>query len=150
MMSDTLGQVVTSPYLLAIAAGWLSAHAIKYTIMYYKHKRLDLAHQLFISGGMPSSHTATSVAVWMVALLDNGINSAIFGVMTLFVLIVGYDAVKVRRSSGEQGEAIKSLIEATKSDVRIPRAAKGHTPLEVLVGAVLGAIIGSIVFFATK
>ena len=55
----------------------------------------------------------------------------------------------VRRSSGEQGKAIQLLIKESKSTIQIPRAAKGHTPIEVLVGALLGAIIGVVVVLAT-
>jgi len=139
-----------SPYLLAIVIAWLLSHVIKYAIAIRQGRRLDLTHQLFISGGMPSSHAATSVSIWMVILLANGMQSAIFGLATLVVLVITYDAVKVRRSSGEQGEAISQLIKETKSSVRIPRAAKGHTPLEVLMGAILGAAIGLVVFLATK
>ena len=66
--------------------------------------------------------------------------------------VVMYDAVMVRRSVGEQGRAIQELIRATKQNqqVAIPRAAKGHTPFEVLVGAMLGVLIGGVVFIATK
>jgi acid phosphatase family membrane protein YuiD len=60
-----------------------------------------------------------------------------------------YDAVKVRRSSGEQGEAIHSLIKEQKSSVKLPRAAKGHTPVEVVAGSILGVIIGIVVYFST-
>jgi acid phosphatase family membrane protein YuiD len=141
---------LVSPYLIAIIAAWLLSHIIKYAIATGRGKRLDLTHQLFISGGMPSSHAATSIAVWMVILLRDGMQSAVFGLATLVVLVITYDAVKVRRSSGEQGEAITQLIRETKSSVKLPRAAKGHTPLEVLVGAVLGAVIGLVVFLATK
>ncbi|MNU06825.1 hypothetical protein D3C72_2521530 [compost metagenome] len=56
----------------------------------------------------------------------------------------------VRRSSGEQGKAIQELIKEQKSGVALPRAAKGHTPVEVFAGAVLGALIGLVVFLATK
>jgi len=99
---------------------------------------------------MPSSHAATSIAVWTVVLLTDGPKSAVFGLATLIVLIVCYDAVKVRRSVGEQGEALQSLIKEVKSDVSLPRAAKGHTPLEIFAGAVLGVIVGYVVFIATK
>jgi hypothetical protein len=61
-----------------------------------------------------------------------------------------YDAIMVRRSSGEQGAAIHQLIKEQKSSVPLPRAAKGHTPVEVAVGALLGLIIGVVVFLATK
>jgi acid phosphatase family membrane protein YuiD len=139
-----------SPYLIALVAGWLLAHIVKYTIAGIRGKRLDFAHQLFISGGMPSSHATTSFAVWTVILLTKGFDSAIFGLATVFVLIVAYDAVKVRRSSGEQGDAIVQLIHETKSSAKIPRVAKGHTPLEVLVGSLFGVCIGIIVFLATR
>ena len=141
---------IFSAYIIAIAAAWLIAHAIKYTIARIRHQRLDFTHQLFISGGMPSSHAATSVAVWMVVLLVDGPNSSIFGLATLVTLIVCYDAVKVRRSVGEQGEALQSLIRESKKEIRIPRAAKGHTPVEVAAGAILGLIVGYVVFIATK
>jgi len=139
-----------SPYIIAIIAAWLLAHIVKYTIAMSRGTQLDLTHQLFISGGMPSSHAATSVAIWTVILLKDGISSGLFGLATFVVLVVCYDAVKVRRSSGEQGEAIEALIKETKSNVRVPRAAKGHTPLEVIAGAIFGAVIGLVVFLATK
>ncbi len=141
---------IVSPYILAIGVAWIVAHIIKYSIAVAKGKRLDLTHQLFISGGMPSSHAATTVAVWMVVALKDGIESGLFGLVTLVTLIVCYDAVKVRRSVGEQGDAIRELIVRTAEKVNMPRAAKGHTPLEVVSGAVLGALIGLVVFIATK
>lgn len=139
-----------SAYLIAIVAAWLMAHIIKYTIAALRHQKLDFTHQLFISGGMPSSHAATSVAVWTVVLLIDGPESAVFGLATLITLIVCYDAVKVRRSVGEQGEAVQALIRHGKAKVTLPRAAKGHTPLEVVAGALLGVLVGVVVFIATK
>lgn len=141
---------IVSSYLIAIVVAWLMAHIIKYAIATLRHQQLDFTHQLFISGGMPSSHAATSIAVWTVVLLVDGPESAVFGLATLIVLIVCYDAVKVRRSVGEQGEALQRLIKEGKSDVTLPRAAKGHTPLEVFAGAILGVIVGYVVFIATK
>ncbi|MFZ1801420.1 MAG: divergent PAP2 family protein [Candidatus Saccharimonas aalborgensis] len=141
---------IVSPYILAIVSAWVLAHIIKYSIARLRGKRLDLTHQLFISGGMPSSHAATSVAVWAVVLLREGYRSAIFGLATLVVLIVCYDAVKVRRSVGEQGNAIQEIIKKTNVKVNVPRSAQGHTPLEVIAGSILGCVIGLVVFIATK
>jgi acid phosphatase family membrane protein YuiD len=142
-------ELVVSSYLIAVGVAWVLAHAIKYAIATARGKRLDFTRQLFISGGMPSSHAATSVAVWTVILLKDGASSGLFGLATLVVLVVCYDAVKVRRSSGEQGEAIVGLIRETNSKVNFPRVARGHKPIEVVAGAALGALIGYIVFFAT-
>ncbi len=141
---------LVSPYLLVIVVAWFLAHIVKYAVAYTRGTQVDLVHQLFISGGMPSSHAATSVALLTVVALIDGVGSGLFGLATLFTLIICYDAVKVRRSSGEQGEAIIQIIKTTKSNVRIPRAVKGHTPVEVVVGALFGVVIGCIVFLATK
>lgn len=140
-----------SPYLIAIGAAWITAHIIKYSLALYAGKRVNFARQLFISGGMPSSHTATATSVWFLIAVHEGTGSALFGLATLVVLIVAYDAVKVRRSVGEQGVAIGALIKSTKSKgLAAPRAARGHTPFEVVAGACLGLIVGIVVFFATK
>lgn len=141
---------IISPYIIALGVAWILAHIIKYVIATAHGTRLDLTHQLFISGGMPSSHAATSVAVWMVILLRDGVQSGLFGLATLTTLVICYDAVKVRRSVGEQGEAIQQIIKKTKISVATPRSARGHTPLEVFAGSVLGVIIGCVVFMATK
>ena len=99
---------------------------------------------------MPSSHAAISWAVWVVVVMSDGIHSSAAGIATLVALIFCYDAVKVRRSSGEQGIAIQQVIKKTGVDVTLPRAAQGHTPLEIFVGSLLGVLVGVVVFFATK
>ena len=137
------------PYLVAIFVAWFGAHIIKYVVSYVKKERRGFRSQLFTSGGMPSSHSATVMAVTTVIGFRDGIESGLFGLAILLSLIVMYDAVKVRRSSGEQGVALLELIKEQKSNVKLPRLAKGHTPLEVIIGALLGVIIGSIVFLAT-
>ena len=139
-----------SPYLIAIIAGWLIAQGSKYLLVAVRQRRFDHFRQLYLSGNMPSAHSATTVALVAVIALRDGIDSGLFAVSALFAAIVMYDAIMVRRSSGEQGEAIQKLIKEQKSSVPLPRAAKGHTPVEVAVGAVLGMIIGAVVFLATK
>lgn len=139
-----------SPYILTIFVAWFAAHAIKYVISTVKKEKRNLRAHLFISGGMPSSHSAAAVSMTTMIALRDGIASGVFGMAALFALIVMYDALKVRRSSGEQGIAIHQLIKETKSNVKLPRVAMGHTPLEVSLGALLGLFVGVIVFFATK
>jgi acid phosphatase family membrane protein YuiD len=139
-----------SPYLVTIIIAWLGAHTIKYVVSYIKKERRGFRSQLFVSGGMPSSHSATVVSMTTVIGLKDGLGSGLFGLASLFALIVMYDAMKVRRSSGEQGVAIVELIKEQKSSVKLPSIAKGHTPLEVTLGALLGMAIGAIVFFSTK
>ena len=141
---------IVSPYIIAIVAGWVIAQGAKYLLVAVRQRRFDHFRQLYLSGNMPSAHSATVVALATVIAFINGIDSAIFALAGLFAAIVMYDAMMVRRSSGEQGEAIQKLIKEQNSKVPLPRAAKGHTPVEVAAGAVLGAVIGAVVFLATK
>ena len=139
-----------SPYLIATILGWVVAQGTKYIVTSFKERTFRSFRHLYLSGNMPSAHSATVMALLTVVALKDGIESGLFGVAALFAAIVMYDAVMVRRSSGEQGVAIQQLIKDLKSGVRIPRTAKGHEPLEVAVGAVIGVILGIVVFLATK
>ncbi|MCY1364656.1 Divergent PAP2 family protein [compost metagenome] len=142
--------VLFSPYTIALISGWVVAQGAKYVIMVIRHRSFDHLRQLYLSGNMPSAHSATVVALVVVIGFRDGVDSGLFGLAALLASIVMYDAMMVRRSSGEQGKAIQQLIKEQKSNVELPRAAKGHTPVEVLIGGVLGGIIGVVVFLATK
>lgn len=142
--------VLLSPYIVALIAGWVVAQGAKYIIMVIRHRSFDHLRQLYLSGNMPSAHSATVVALVVVIGLRDGIDSGLFGLAALLASIVMYDAMMVRRSSGEQGKALQQLIKEQKSNVPLPRAAKGHTPVEVLIGGALGSVIGLVVFLATK
>jgi uncharacterized protein len=138
-----------SPYLTAIAVAWIIAQGCKLLIANVKNKGSLNVRQLYTSGDMPSSHSAAVIALMTVIGLKDGVETAVFGIVTLFAAIVMYDAVMVRRSAGEQGAAIQELITEQKSHVRRPRAAKGHEPLEVAVGAIIGISVGLFAFFIT-
>lgn len=139
-----------SPYIVAIVSGWVVAQGAKYVIASIRGRSFRSLRQLYLSGNMPSAHSAAVVALLVVIGLKDGIESGLFGLALLFASIVMYDAMMVRRSSGEQGVALQALIKEQGSKVPIPRAARGHEPLEVLVGALLGAVLGLVVFFATQ
>lgn len=139
-----------SPYLIAAALAWVISQGLKYLILSIKGRTFKHLRQLYLSGSMPSAHSATVVALLVVIGAKDGIDSAIFGLAALISAIVMYDAVMVRRSSGEQGVALTALLKEAKSTIVRPRVAKGHTPIEVVAGAFVGLIIGIVVFLATR
>lgn len=141
---------IASPYIIAIITAWLGAHIIKYIINKVNKNNISFRVNLFNSGGMPSSHSATAVALAAIIGFRDGFNTGLFGLAFLMAIIIMYDAMKVRRSTGEQGNAIKSLIKEQKSNVKIPYTAQGHILSEVIAGAVFGLLIGLVVFLATK
>ncbi|QHN42465.1 divergent PAP2 family protein [Candidatus Mycosynbacter amalyticus] len=138
-----------SPYLLAILLAWLAAQGAKYVTSIVRTGKLTDWRQLYISGGMPSAHSATMIAITTVIGLRDGFNSGLFGLAVMVSVIVMYDAMMVRRSSGAQGEALKALITELKSVIAAPKVVRGHQPTEVLIGALVGVAVGYIVFLAT-
>ena len=135
--------MVVSPYIIAFAVGWAMAQCGKYVVAAIKMRTLKVFDHLYISGNMPSAHSATMMSLVSIIGLKDGVGSGLFGLALALAAIV-------RRSVGEQGEAIKQVIDISKFDVSKPRSAKGHTPLEVVVGAVIGLLAGIVVFLATK
>ena len=94
------------------------------------------------TGGMPSSHAASVAALTTTVGLTEGILSSIFGVTLFFSLIVMYDAAGLRRAAGHQARLLNRIVAEQGGDrARDERKLfelLGHTPLEVLVGALLG------------
>lgn len=140
---------IFSPYIIAGLAGWVASQLSKYLVASFKNGKLASYRQLYLSGHMPSAHSATVIAVLVVIGLKDGIQSGLFGLAVVFASVVLYDAMMVRRSSGEQGVALTALMKETKSSVPLPRVAMGHTPLEVAVGSLLGFVVGIAVYFVT-
>jgi len=139
-----------SAYIVAVICAWIAAQGLKYIISGLKSKNFTGSfRQLYLSGNMPSAHSASVVALLTIIGLKDDISSPVFAVSLLFAAVVMYDAVMVRRSSGEQGEAVTRLIKESKSSIKLPRVAKGHTPLEVLAGAVVGLLVAFLVDFFT-
>ncbi len=138
---------ILSPYIIAPVLGWIISQGAKYVIASIKGRTFRNLRQLYQSGRMPSAHSATVVSFLVVVGVLDGVGSAIFGLTLLFASIVMYDAMMVRRSSGEQGDSITALIKEQKSKVRLPRVARGHTPAEVVVGALIGFAVGATVVF---
>ena len=136
-----------SPYLVAVAVGWIIAQGAKYTTAAVKARSLHVFDRLYLSGNMPSAHSATVVS--LIALRD-GVDSGLFGLAAVLALVVMYDAMMVRHSVGEQGAVIKRILKESNLAVKEPHVADGHTPLEVVVGVCIGVLAGIIVFYTTK
>jgi len=139
-----------SAYIIAVICAWIVAQGLKYILSGIKSKNfMGNFRQLYLSGSMPSAHSASVVALTAIIGLREGTSSSIFALSLLFAAVVMYDAVMVRRSSGEQGYALTKLIKETKSKINLPRVAKGHTPMEVLAGVAVGLLVAfSVNFFA--
>jgi acid phosphatase family membrane protein YuiD len=137
----TLGRNVI---LMTALTAWFTAQILKTITAYWKHQRFN-AERLVGAGGMPSSHTALVVSLASAIGLHDGIDSSLFAVSVVLAGIVMYDAAGVRRAAGKQARVLNKLVQEvrTKHTVHETRLKEllGHTPLEVLAGAVLGIAI---------
>lgn len=100
------------------------------------------------AGGMPSSHAATTVSLATMIGKSQGTTSPIFAVSLIFALVVMYDACGVRREAGKQAHILNEIVNTpglTKIQVNEKLVELvGHTPIQVIVGAFIGVIVGLI------
>lgn len=141
-------------YLLVPLLAWVLAQGSKHIFRLLGRNRRVFTQNprsaLLVSGGMPSAHAATIVALTTIIGLKDGFDTVQFALSAWLAMLILYDAVMVRFSSGQQGDTLNNLLKEQKSRLPQLRVAHGHTPVEVLVGACLGAVVSLVVFFATK
>ncbi len=135
--------------LLCAVSSWLIAQVLKTLIHFYFTRSFD-AERLVGSGGMPSCHSATVCGLATASGIRFGLGSFEFAVSTILAIIVMYDAIGVRRETGIQAKIINEMMELF-SNMNQELSAEdklkelvGHTPLQVLVGAILGITIAAI------
>lgn len=138
-------------YLVAAGLAWVAAQCLKHLArLAGRNQRIfkgNPRNLLLLSGGMPSAHSATVIALTLMIGLVDGFNSGLFALSFLFASVIMYDAMMVRYSSGRQGDLLNRLLLENKSKLLPVRVAHGHTVAEVIAGAVLGMIVSLVVFF---
>lgn len=126
------------------ALSWFLAQIIKIAINFFEYKKLDLK-LLVSSGGMPSSHSSFASSLVVTMGLQEGFDSSSFAICFAFAMVVMYDAAGVRRAAGTQAKVLNIIIENVEATgIKIDTKLKellGHSPIEVLAGALLGVVI---------
>ncbi len=168
-----LSVIASNPLLNIAVISWFFAQLIKTVLNWVENGRLD-PERLTGSGGMPSSHSSFVVSLAIGVARMEGYDSPLFALSLVFAAVVMYDAMGVRRAAGEQAKTLNHLIGNfqdffdflkehplldfddedfhTGADHGISsgdghktlKEFLGHTPLEVLAGALLGILIAMI------
>lgn len=121
--------------------GWVVAQGIKFGVSLRKDG-MQLK-DLYASGGFPSSHTAFVVSLATIIGFREGFTSTLFAIIAAVSAVIMYDAIGVRRSSGEQAAAIEELSRSAKIPLKTTiHVSRGHTPLEVIGGIAVGIFVG--------
>lgn len=154
---DTLF-VDATPFIASLIAHTISQFIKPFT-EWPKIKRFHI-QAIFMSGGFPSSHTATIFALATTVGLMEGFNSSYFMIVLVFALLFAYDAMNVRLYAGRNIKLTKKLIEdlqkteAIQIDLEDPiysikmKDVLGHKLIEVVAGGILGILIGALYYLA--
>ena len=139
--------LLSNEIFISAATAWLIAQILKTLIHAFLTKDFDL-ERMYGSGGMPSSHSSTVTALATSCYFLHGAASSEFAIAVILAIIVMYDARGVRRETGIQAKVLNNLMEllADIHNELMPIDEKlkefvGHTPLQVVAGAILGLVI---------
>jgi hypothetical protein len=137
--------------IVAYIASNLIAQLAKVLTVAYR-KRSFRWTIIFATGGMPSSHSSTVVAMATSIGLIEGFVSSMFAFTTCFAFIVMFDAAGLRRNASKQAHVLNRIIReffSQESHLNTEKLKEflGHTPLEVIVGGLLGVSVSVALHF---
>ena len=155
---------MVNPILTVGVISWLAAQILK-TIHYaVKYKTFNV-ERITGAGGMPSSHSSLVVSVVIYTARSQGVSSPLFAFSMILAGIVIYDAMSVRYNAGLHAKDLNKLrkivdelddeiaqLTGGEEDPDIDELVSqkelkeflGHTPIEVLAGALLGILIAMV------
>ena len=139
-------EIITNEVLVLPLVAWAVSQLAKVFVVLLRKRRVDLWF-LVRSGGMPSSHTALVCALATAVAMVQGFNSIAFAITAILAVVVMYDATGVRRAVSQQSIILNRIVrelmdKRPRNEVeRDLREFIGHTPFQVIVGAVSGIFI---------
>ena len=144
-MLKPLNQKGTIRIFYATSLAWFVAQGLKVLIYWIRNHKISF--RLFVgTGGMPSSHSAFVSCLATTIGLEAGWDSPVFFLALGMDTIIMTDAAGVRRAAGQQAKILNEIMEDFYSSKPFAqqklRELLGHTPFQVLVGALLGICVG--------
>ena len=140
------GIILGNSILDVVFVAWAIAQIYKVISSIIVEKKLNIK-RMWETGGMPSSHSSTVSALTTSVGIVYGLSSPLFAVSLVFAIIVMHDAAGIRRAAGRQASALNRLGKTLSKvfDERFNedhlKELLGHSPVEVLVGAVVGLVV---------
>ncbi|MBO4448204.1 MAG: divergent PAP2 family protein [Kiritimatiellae bacterium] len=137
-------EIVRHPWFISAFAAGSLAQLFKLLSNWKKTRQLDFSH-LFMSGGMPSAHSALVTALSVAVGLTDGFNSPIAMIAVGFATITIADAVSLRRAAGEQAKLLNRIVERLNKSAPFEaerlQERLGHKRREVLGGILFGIAV---------
>lgn len=144
---DQLLALVQNKYLYIPCLLHISVQSFKVLWELIVHKKFDFK-RILGAGGMPSSHSTLVTVLTSMVGKNEGFGSPLFAVSLVFALVVMYDACGVRRAAGKQAALLNKIVQTPGlSGLQVQEKlveVLGHTPIQVIVGAIIGTTVGLI------
>lgn len=143
---EYIKELFTNYVLMSAVVGWLCAQLIKVVISFFDKDERGFLEVLFSNGGMPSSHSSAVSALCIACGIGYGTGSAAFAITLVLAGVVMIDASGVRYETGKQARVInrivKELFSGNAEELNTGlKELVGHTPFQVLMGALLGIAV---------
>lgn len=145
-MNDILG-FIQNKYIYIPFFLWFAIQTFKVIYDLVTTKKFNFK-RIMGAGGMPSSHSAIVTGLATLIGKYEGVDTPIFALALIVAFVVMYDACGVRRAAGKQAALLNKIVETPGlSGVQVSERlveVLGHTPTQVIVGALIGVIVGLI------
>jgi len=149
--AETVGALFANPVFLSPLVSLCAAQLTKGIIhaLGGGAKRAGELVQAIVwrTGGMPSSHAAVVCSISVALALSEGLGSNMFAFSLWFAMVVLRDAMGVRMSAGLSARALNKLGRSASDKLGLDysdvKEIQGHTPLEVVLGGLLGSFIAA-------
>ena len=140
-----LQKAINNKYLYIPLITWFCIQLFKVIYDLITTRKLNFK-RIMGAGGMPSSHSAVVTSLATLIGKYQGVDTPIFAMSVVFAMVVMYDAAGVRRAAGKQATLLNKIVETPGlSGVQVQEKlveVLGHTPLQVIVGAAIGIVVG--------
>ena len=141
-------QFIQNKYVYVPVILWFAIQLFKLIYDLVTTKKFNFK-RILGAGGMPSSHSAVVTSLATLIGKYEGVDTPIFALAFIFAFVVMYDACGVRRAAGKQAALLNKLIETPGlTGVQVSEKlveVLGHTPVQVIVGALIGILAGAII-----
>lgn len=146
---NVLYQLLENRVLITALIAWLVSQTLKFIIHSAMERRI-VFERLHGDGGMPSCHSSCVTALAIMCGYVAGWSSVTFALAIIFALVVMNDAMGVRRETGKQAKSIKEIADIINemfvgktTEIRTGKLKElvGHSPVQVLFGAITGLTV---------
>ena len=146
-MNDIQG-FITNKYIYIPLLIWFFIQLFKVICDLIINKKFNFK-RIMGAVGMPSSHSAVVTSLATLIGKNEGVDTSMFAMSVIFAMVVMYDAAGVRRAAGKQARLLNKIVETPGlTNLQVQERlveVLGHTPLQVIVGATIGIIVGLLV-----